>query len=149
VFHTHRHQRDLRQLSCPFQGGHAGDAGLVAQDRQAGVDDGRLGAGAPDHTSRQRLTVVAEGEERTVTVPPEEGYGPHRPELEREVPVDALPENVKVGDQLQAQTSDGVIQVWVKEIEAEMAVVDGNHPLAGKTIEFDLKLVAIGASEAD
>ena len=120
-------------------------------DTSEGKEPLEFEAGSEQLISGVSLAVIGmqEGEERTVTVPPEEGYGPHRPELEREVPVDALPENVKVGDQLQAQTSDGVIQVWVKEIEAEMAVVDGNHPLAGKTIEFDLKLVAIGASEAD
>jgi peptidylprolyl isomerase len=104
-------------------------------------------AGSEQLISGVSLAVIGmqEGEERTVTVPPEEGYGPHRPELEREVPVDALPDNVKVGDQLQAQTQEGTIFVWVKQIVEETATVDGNHPLAGKTLEFDLKLVTVGA----
>jgi peptidylprolyl isomerase len=90
---------------------------------------------------------MEEGEERTVTVAPEDGFGPHHSELQQEVPRDALPENVAVGDPLQAQTGDQVIQVWVKELGDETAIVDGNHPLAGKTLEFDLKIVAVAAAE--
>jgi FKBP-type peptidyl-prolyl cis-trans isomerase 2 len=88
-----------------------------------------------------------EGEERTVTVAPEDGFGPHHPELQQEVPREALPESVAVGDPLQAQAGDQVIQVWVKELGEETAIVDGNHPLAGKTLEFDLKVVSVTAAE--
>jgi peptidylprolyl isomerase len=120
-------------------------------DTSEGREPLEFEAGSEQLISGISLAVVGmqEGEERTVTVPPEEGYGSHRSELEREVPVDALPENVKVGDQLQAETPDGTIFVWVKEIVDEMATVDGNHPLAGKTLEFDLKLVTVGAENGE
>ena len=90
---------------------------------------------------------MEEGDKRTVTVPPEEGFGPHRPEMVQEVPREALPEDVSVGDPLQAQAGEQTLQVWVTELGEETAVVDGNHPLAGKTLEFDLELVSVQAGE--
>jgi len=93
----------------------------------------------------QAVIGMEEGEERSISVSPEEGYGPYREDLIQEVPLDALPENVKVGDPLQAQSGEQTIQVWVKELGEELAVLDANHPLAGKTLEFDLKIVSIEA----
>ncbi len=118
-------------------------------DTSEGKEPLEFEAGSSQLIRGVSLAVVGmhEGEERTVTVPPEEGYGPRRPELEREVPVKALPEKVEVGDPLQAQTPDGMIYVWVKKIAGDTAVVDGNHPLAGKTLEFDLKLVTVSDGE--
>ena len=89
---------------------------------------------------------MSEGEEKTVTLLPEHAYGPHRPELQQKVPRNALPDNVKVGDQLQAQAGDQQIQVWVKELDDEHGLVDANHPLAGTTLIFDLKLVGVTAA---
>jgi peptidylprolyl isomerase len=85
------------------------------------------------------------GEERTVTVPPAEGYGERNEQMVQEVPRDALPENVNVGEPLRAQAGEQEIQVWVKELGDEKAVIDGNHPLAGHTLEFDVELVAVVA----
>jgi peptidylprolyl isomerase len=86
---------------------------------------------------------MQEGEEKTVTLPPEQAYGPHRPELQQKVPREALPEDVKVGDRLQAQAGDQQIPVWVKELGKEHGLVDANHPLAGMTLVFDLKMVGV------
>ncbi len=86
---------------------------------------------------------MSEGEQRTVTVPPAEGYGDRRDEMVQEVPRDALPEGVQVGDPLQAQAEDHQVQVWVKELTDETAVIDGNHPLAGQILEFDVELMAV------
>jgi FKBP-type peptidyl-prolyl cis-trans isomerase 2 len=89
---------------------------------------------------------MAVGEQATVTVEPEEGYGPRHEEMVREVPRDALPEGVNVGDPLRAQTEHGEIQVWIKDLGEETALIDGNHPLAGQTLEFDIELVEIVAA---
>jgi FKBP-type peptidyl-prolyl cis-trans isomerase 2 len=90
---------------------------------------------------------MAEGDARTITVPPEEAYGPHREELIQEVPRSALPEQVSVGDPLRAESNGQEIRVWVRELGEESAVVDANHPLAGKTLEFELTLVAVVGAE--
>lgn len=83
------------------------------------------------------------GEKKTVTVPPEEGFGPRRPELQQQVPRTALPEEVKIGDRLSARAGDRPVYVWVRALENETATVDGNHPLAGQPLTFDIELVAI------
>lgn len=83
------------------------------------------------------------GEKKTVTVPVEEGFGPRRPELQQQVPRKALPGDAKVGDRLSARSGDATLYVWVRALDEDTAVVDGNHPLAGQTITFDIEIVAI------
>ncbi len=89
------------------------------------------------------------GEKKTVTVPAEEGFGPRRPELQQQVPRTALPENVQVGDRLSARMGETPLVVWVRALEGETAIVDGNHPLADQTLTFDIELVAIEPGGAE
>jgi len=84
---------------------------------------------------------MSEGETKTVTIPPEGAYGPRNPALEQTVPRAQLPEGAREGDQLRAVQAGQEIPVWVRKLEAENAVIDANHPLAGKTLVFDLELV--------
>lgn len=86
------------------------------------------------------------GEKKSITVTAEEGFGPRRPELQQQVPRTALPEDVKVGDRLLARTGDTPLYVWVRDLDGEKATVDGNHPLAGQTLLFDVELVSIEAA---
>lgn len=86
------------------------------------------------------------GEKKSITVLPEEGFGPRRPELQQQVPRTALPEGVKVGDRLSARSGDTPLYVWVRDLDGERATVDGNHPLAGQTLLFDVELVSIEAA---
>ena len=82
------------------------------------------------------------GEAKTVEVPPDQGYGPRQEEMMVRVKAEQLPDGVQQGDVL----SDGKpgSRNWiVVEKNEEGAVLDGNHPLAGKTLFFDLTLVAI------
>ena len=91
----------------------------------------------------QAVIGMNEGDKKTVTVPPEEAYGPRNPALEQTVPRSQLPEGVRVGDQLRAVQADREIPIWVRKLEENDAVVDANHPLAGKTLVFDLELVSV------
>ncbi|MFO7654689.1 MAG: peptidylprolyl isomerase [Candidatus Krumholzibacteriia bacterium] len=86
---------------------------------------------------------MEEGQERTITVPPEEGFGERREDLAQEVPRDALPQDVKVGEPLTARSGEQEVRVWVRELSDDSAVVDANHPLAGHTLEFDVKVVGV------
>ena len=83
------------------------------------------------------------GEKKTITIPAAEAYGEHDDNLIQEIPRNMLPEDVKVGDQLQAQSEDQQFLVTVAKLTDEEATVDANHPLAGKTLIFDLELVGI------
>lgn len=85
------------------------------------------------------------GESKQITVPPTEGYGMVNPEGFFEVNKDRIPsEALKVGIQLQGSAPDGrPVFPRVAEIKDETVVLDLNHPLAGKTLHFDVKVVNI------
>lgn len=86
------------------------------------------------------------GDSKTVAIPPEEAYGVRHEQLVQEVPKSALPEELspEVGMQLQSQSPDGqVMLLLVTEVADDTLTVDGNHPLAGQTLNFDIELVEI------
>jgi FKBP-type peptidyl-prolyl cis-trans isomerase SlyD len=85
------------------------------------------------------------GDQKTVTVKPEEGYGQVNPQAFQEVPKDNFPaEGLKVGMTLMAQSKEGVpIPMRVHQIKEKTVIVDLNHPLAGKTMTFDVKVSEI------
>ncbi|MBT9188202.1 MULTISPECIES: peptidylprolyl isomerase [Zobellia] len=85
-------------------------------------------------------------EKKTVNIPKEEAYGEPKAELIQEVPKSQLPQDIepKVGMGLVSQTQSGQeINLLVTEVKEESIVVDGNHPLAGKDLVFDLEVVEI------
>ena len=85
------------------------------------------------------------GDVKQVTVKPEEAYGSVDPKAEREVPKDALPQgSAVVGTRLLARGQDGQpFPVTVKAVNDATVVLDLNHPLAGKTLFFDVKVVSV------
>lgn len=87
------------------------------------------------------------GDEKTVNISCDDAYGPHNAQMVQEVPNSALPQGLKpeVGMGLQAQSQDGQpINLLVTAVGADSITVDANHPLAGKDLNFDIELVAIG-----
>lgn len=80
------------------------------------------------------------GEQKTVTLPPEDAYGPYDDKLIFEIEAEKLPPQAKAGSQL--MDGQGNI-VTVKDIQGNKATLDANHFLAGKTLTFDIKLVSI------
>lgn len=89
---------------------------------------------------------MAVGESKTVNIPAEDAYGPHNAQMVQEVPRSALPDDLEPaeGMGLQAQGPDGqVMNLVVTGIQEESITVDGNHPLAGKALNFDIELVSI------
>ncbi len=85
------------------------------------------------------------GDQKKVVIKPEDGYGAVNPAARAEVPKSMVPaEMLKVGAQLLARDSSGDARpVMVKEIRESTVVLDLNHPLAGKTLHFDLKVVGV------
>jgi len=93
-----------------------------------------------------RMEGMEEGEERKIDVPAEEGYGMVNPEAFKEFPRNNLPPDMKpkVGMMLQAQRPDGsTLPVKITGVKDDTVVVDLNHPLAGKELSFDVKVVSI------
>jgi len=85
------------------------------------------------------------GDEKEVVVKPEDGYGLVVPNAQAEVPKSAIPkEGLKVGQALMARNGSGDARpVTVKEIKDTTVVLDLNHPLAGKTLIFDVKVLGV------
>ena len=86
------------------------------------------------------------GESKTVKIPAAEAYGPHRKEMVATLPKTNIPQNVepKIGQQLQVQQKNGQkIVVTIVGLTDTEITLDANHPLAGKDLTFDLKLVEI------
>ena len=89
---------------------------------------------------------MKKGENKTISISPEEAYGEHNAEQVSVVERSQLPEDMEpeVGMALQATGQDGsVIPVAITEVNEETVTVDANHPLAGKQLIFDLELVEI------
>ncbi len=83
------------------------------------------------------------GDEVSVDVEPQEGYGEYDESLIIDVPKDKFqdPENLQEGMQVQAQSQDGQTQILtVKEIKDDGVTLDANHPLAGQNLHFDVKV---------
>ena len=79
-------------------------------------------------------------------IQPEKGYGLPEPELIQQVPTDAFGEDLKsveVGMRFQAETEQGPVPVVVTAVENNMVTVDGNHPLAGQVLHFDVTIEEI------
>ncbi|MCE8019525.1 peptidylprolyl isomerase [Halomonas sp. MCCC 1A11036] len=85
------------------------------------------------------------GDKLNVTVAPDEGYGEVQPQLVQEVPRDAFQgvESVEPGMQFQAQTQGGPLMVTVTKVEGDTVTVDGNHPLAGQKLNFDVEIAEV------
>ena len=92
------------------------------------------------------------GDTFKVTIAPEDAYGEDVQEAVQEVPRANFQgvDNIEVGMQFQSQTDDGhVMLVTVKDVNDEIVVVDGNHPLAGVELTFDVEIVEVRAATAD
>lgn len=84
------------------------------------------------------------GDELSLHISAEDAYGPHDPERVVEVERNNFEFDVKEGDYVQAQRPDGsVIPFLVTKAGETTVVLDGNHPLAGKALNFDVKVVAV------
>lgn len=89
---------------------------------------------------------MAEGESKTVTVPPEKAYGPHMPERVAVLEPGDFPPGIRpmVGHRYRIPRPDGLaIEVQVTEVTESSVTLDGNHPLAGKPLTFAITLVSI------
>ena len=87
------------------------------------------------------------GDQKRVTVPPEEAYGSVRPLIE--VPKEQIPPQAqRVGFSLMVRNGDRPpIPVKVKEIKEKTIVLDANHPLAGMSLTFDVKVISVEPSQ--
>ncbi len=139
---------------------------VVAIDYRLHLGDGTIvDASAPDdpltylHGEGQivpglerALEGLSAGEAKQVVVPPEDGYGASDPEGVQEVPRASFPPDFRpqVGMELVAQGPHGEpVPFVIKDVKLETVVVDMNHPLAGKTLHFDVTVRDVRAASPE
>ncbi|WP_299973916.1 peptidylprolyl isomerase [uncultured Pseudoteredinibacter sp.] len=91
------------------------------------------------------------GDSFKVSVEPEQGYGELDPNLVQELPKEMFQgvDQVEVGMAFHAETQNGMQTVEVIEVDEDTVTIDGNHPLAGQTLNFEIEVVGIREATAE
>jgi FKBP-type peptidyl-prolyl cis-trans isomerase SlyD len=93
----------------------------------------------------QALEGKSVGDELEVTIEPAEAYGEYSEDRIQQVPIEAFQEMEKVepGMVVTAQSDHGQVNLLVTEVDEATVTVDANHPLAGKSLKFDVRVEAV------
>lgn len=93
----------------------------------------------------RELTGKTAGDKLQVKVAAADAYGDYDPALVQQVPRRALKgvPNVRVGMRLQAQSDHGARPLTVTRLAGDMVTLDGNHPLAGQNLNFEVEIAAV------
>ena len=97
----------------------------------------------------QAVTELEVGETKTISIPPEEAFGPHYQELVHKVPLHSLAKNgtpeigTVVSMTVEKEGQAHKVPATVTHIGGDTATIDFNHPLAGKTIKYNITLQTI------
>ena len=91
-----------------------------------------------------KLLDLGEGQTRKVSLAPDEGYGAVDPDKFHEVEIDVIPDEAReVGMMLVSEDEQGRrFPLRVAEVKGDMVVLDANHPLAGETLHFEIKVLS-------
>ena len=90
------------------------------------------------------------GYEVTLQLQAQDAFGERNEALLRSLPKTQFPPGVKVGGQLEGHGDDGQVQVFnVMKIKGDTVLLDGNHPLAGKELRFNLKVLEVRAASEE
>jgi peptidylprolyl isomerase len=126
--------------------GRFGDGRVFDSSKERGPMELTLGEGQVIPSFEEALTEMEPGEEKTVTIPAEQAYGPRRPDLMVSVDRTEFPKHIEptVGQELQVRKNDAeVAVVRVAGVSDKEVTLDANHPLAGEDLTFDLELVEV------
>jgi len=105
-----------------------------------------IGSGSVIKGFDEGVKGMSVGDKKTISIPVDEAYGPHRPEMLIEFPKEKFPAemSIEVGMPLMMNNGAGQqFQVTIAEIKEESVILDANHPLAGEELVFDIELVEI------
>ena len=92
------------------------------------------------------------GDEIEAVVPPEEGYGERRDDLSQSVHRSEFPKDMElqVGMPIRAEGNNGqAMMLWIEKVEGARVTVTANHPLAGETLHFSVKIAGLREATAD
>jgi len=93
----------------------------------------------------EALEGMKEGEKKSISVPPEKGYGEANPDAMQKVPRAAFQGGgeLAVGEMVLGQAGGHEFQAKIVALDDEEVTLDLNHPLAGKTLEFQVEIMAV------
>lgn len=85
------------------------------------------------------------GEKKSIVIPANQAYGDHMEELVSRIEREFLPKDIEYKEDswLQLEQDSNVIGIKVLKVEPDHVTLDANHPLAGKTLHFDIELVEL------
>ncbi|MAH42332.1 peptidylprolyl isomerase [archaeon] len=105
-----------------------------------------VGAGQMIKGFDDAVVGMKKGEEKDIKLKPSEAYGEHDPDKINKLPRDKFPDDIKADLMVKMGTSDGhEIIAKVVKVSADGVVLDLNHPMAGKTLNFKIKVVEISS----
>ncbi|HSS66633.1 MAG TPA: peptidylprolyl isomerase [Gammaproteobacteria bacterium] len=119
------------------------DDGQVIQESTGGEPLSYVhGAGNIIPGLESALSGKAAGDKLNVSVEPEQGYGSRNEALIQELPRKVFEgiEDIQEGMQLQAHSEQGTQVITVARVDGDRITVDGNHPLAGQTLNFEVEV---------
>lgn len=99
----------------------------------------------------QALEGKVTGDALNVTIEPADGYGEYNEALTQVVPGSMFQgaEKIEAGMQFQAETADGIQVVRVAKVDGDDVTIDGNHPLAGERLNFDVSVMEVRDASED
>ena len=99
----------------------------------------------------QQLEGKTSGDKLQFTIEPEQGYGSRDEEFVQTIAKSELDdtEDLEIGAEFEMDTDEGIILFSVSEIRDDEVVLDGNHPLAGKTLHFDVEVTEVRAATTE
>jgi len=131
------------------------DMGFIAAKRaidDAGIDKEELDYVIVGQNAGQVIKGLEDGirgrkagDKLSLTISPEDAYGEARDDLVREIPRSNFPEGMDIqpGMPFEAQSPHGPVRFTVKEVRDDVVIADFNHPLAGETLHFDIKILEV------
>jgi FKBP-type peptidyl-prolyl cis-trans isomerase 2 len=126
--------------------GKTGDDTVFGTSKPGEPLEFEIGSGAVLSALEECVIGMKEGEKRTITVPPEEAFGFRRNDLVSVVFKSEFPDHITptLGQHLQVNEGGGrIVDAMVTGITEDMVVLDANHPMAGKTLKFEIEMIKI------
>jgi len=130
------------KIKVEYEGSFEGGEVFDSSDKHGQPLEFEAGAGKVVKGFDNAVIGMEVGEEKEVTLKPEDAYGMPDPRAVQRVPKRMMPPDVEVGSELGIPLDGGqTMPAKVIEIVGDMIKIDMNHPLAGKTLIFKIKIV--------
>lgn len=105
----------------------------------------QLGAGQVIPGFDKAVQEMAVGDKKQVKIPSKEAYGEKRDDMIANIPREKFPSNItlEVGQTFEMDTQQGPVPIRIVQIMEQSVKIDGNHPLAGEDLTFDITLIEL------